>query len=341
MDIEYDSDGDEIRERKADAQVAGVKRRKKPSATDTIPSKRRKIQPAPKNNGFDELPPVMLVKGWATQKISDATHVAASPPVNARKLKPWSLLKNWREKLNDVPLFPSRTKTAELEEVVDADEDEDVQALDMTGPSQLPEKSEEDIDTALGGLDPEALKMALRQNLAAAGIDVNGLDEETLVSFAMRMFAGEEEGDDVAGELVDQLIGQEEDQADEEGEEIQGDGFSKWVVQQAETQASKRGAKSVQTPPGDTQASSSQLDTTPKARRPPTPKSSSSTENKSPDEKPTATSETRGSKRKAEAPIEATKSKRPARGFDAPTTASKARTMASGSSKPTRKGRKG
>jgi len=164
-----------------------------------------------------------------------------------------SLLPDWRERYKDKLGFPNAGAEARLEEVVD-DEDgdgadelyEDMDYVRMPRansnektplPIDMHEEEvvrEEDLDGSgeqkmeVPDIDPDALKMALRQHLAAAGMKVNGMDEQALLQFTQRMFAGGSgDADDIAGELADDLLGRgEEDEEDE--------GLLNWVSKQVE-----------------------------------------------------------------------------------------------------------
>ena len=177
--------------------------------------------------------------------------------------------------------------------------------------------------------------MAIRQNLAAAGVDVGDMDEETLMRFALKMFADEGEADDIAGEFADQLLGKGGEESDEDRNEDDNEGaFSQWVAQQAEEKASKRQPGKDLPTPADSEGKPS---ATPPNKRPPIPASmvgATSVNNTSP-------VHDRGRKRKADDPVEENIAKRPVRRFDAPTAASKARIAGPAVGKVIRRGRKG
>lgn len=63
--------------------------------------------------------------------------------------------------------------------------------------------------------DQAALMAAIQSNLAAAGGPLSGMDPQQLLEFAMRMMGGEA-GDDLAGELADNLLTQAQGEGDEE-----------------------------------------------------------------------------------------------------------------------------
>lgn len=319
-DIDYDSDGNEIRTRRADIQDLKRRRSTQLPVTAISPSKRRKIVPSLKRDAKEwqaerDLPAILLVKNRANSHIG-----TIGRHIDAKALKPYALLPDWSTKLKDAQVF-SKKGTVKLAEVPDIIEDEeDMFAEGEDGGSgwedeeeegQEGEEEEGDIGTMLGGLDPEALKMALRQNLASIGVDVNGMDEESLLRFASKMLSGEAEADDIAGELTDELLkgGEEEDEEEEEN------AFASWATELAEARASTRGENEKMTPPKSSGApSASPPDKKASEARLPTPLQDDGI---------------RGTKRKSEsAADEHSTAKRPARRFETPTASSKARVVA-------------
>jgi len=165
-----------------------------------------------------------------------------------------SLLPDWRERYKDKLGFPNVVAATSLEEVVDGEDadaaDELYDGMDYVPPPRanvngkrplpidMDEEAvmrEEDLDDAkeqemeIPDIDLDALKMALKQRLAAAGLKVNGLDEQALLQFAQRMLtAGDDDADDIVGELADDLLGRDEEEEEEEG-------LVNWVSKQVET----------------------------------------------------------------------------------------------------------
>ncbi|KAF2430832.1 hypothetical protein EJ08DRAFT_733848 [Tothia fuscella] len=267
MDIEYDSDGDAVRARQADSKEARLKRKRKELATSST-VKRRKVQDGTgiKYAGNDS-PAVLLVNERVNEMMK-------SPEKRGRGLgvKPWALLGDWREKLENAPIFAKRDLNVKLADVVDEPEyedDEDGDVLDMEEGEPTVGGDGEDDMGPLGEIDPEVLKMALRQQMAAQGL--TGVDEDMLMAFASRMLAGEGEADDIAGELADNLLEQEEENEEDEAE---GGALSQWVSQQVQT--SKGATTTDDTPLTPTKTGAVAMpphEDTPVHRRPPTPAS--------------------------------------------------------------------
>jgi hypothetical protein len=369
MDIEYDSDGEAVRARRCDAFEARRKRQRTAAtaATAGSPRKRRKVA-----SGIayasDDSPAVLLVHG----RVDETQRLPASPG-HLQALRPWALLKDWRERgLGTAPPFPTRYAPTRLAQVVDIveDEDEDEDGVgdgEGYGPdSELVGDAKEGDELSqllgAGGLDPEVLKMVLREKLSAAGL--KDLDEASLMRFAARMFAGDGEADDIAGELAEELLEQED--------ENDGGEITEWVSQQV--QSSKRGAVEDPLSPVEEPPKLLPFASTPAGRRPPTPASTATSSSADVPLPEANTSSPRGQKRKADLSAEApsqTKTKRslapsssvstvqgkkrkadpddeppqpkrPARSFDAPTAASKSRSVSTGAvtSKATRKTKK-
>jgi hypothetical protein len=281
-----------------------------------------------------DLPAIMLLK----DRVNSHTGPTPGPFLDAKASKPYALLPDWSIKLKDAQFFPKKS-TVKLAKVLDIIEDEDELleegedgASEWIDEEEEEEEAEEEggVAAMLGGLDPEALKMALRQNLAHIGIDVNGMNEESLLRFASKMLSGEAEADDIAGELADELLKEGDEEENEEETVDAGaskNAFASWATKEAEARASTRGEQGNLTPPKSYgEPSASPPDKKTNGNRPPTPAEIARKEDG-----------TRGTKRKADGAVEEDcAAKRPARRFDAPTAASKARVVA-----PAKAGRKG
>ena len=387
-DIDYGSDGDEIRQRQLDSRRTKKRKLTQPLSTQltTSPSsnKKRKVlpakgvkvvkQPTGKARSMDELPSVVLMKKAVEQRY-EAQEI---PTVDVKPLVPVGLLGDWREKFKNAPMWTGKTGGVTLEEVHDAPDDDG--GSEDTGEEIVDEDAEEgwededeDGDGEEGGgmdlqLDPEALKMAIQQNLQAAGINVKGMDEQTIMAMAMKMFAGGSEegaGDDMIGEMAEQLLGgcgagdahdDDESAAATEDEET---GFAGWVHKQAQAKATakdKREHEHEHDLPTPTDSTGK-----PSASPPEKVKPAGKSERQEMDveveaeaeagaEQDIALEKTRGTKRKADsAAVEDKGAKRTAnaRRFDAPTAASKARSVSSTTKVPVaavsgkKKGRKG
>lgn len=311
------------------------------SITTSSPSKRRRVVPALKKDAKKrraerDLPAILLLK----DRVNSHTGPTPGPLFDTKTLQPYALLPDWNVKLKNAPVF-SNTITVKLAEIPDNIEDEEdlldegedggSEWLDEDEVENEGEEEEDGLGAMLGGLDPEALKMALRQNLASIGIDVNGMNEEALLGFASKMLSGEAEADDIAGELADELLKEGEDDEDEEEESTDAvapkNALASWATKQAEARASTRSGKDNVTPPKSSGVPlASPSDKKVNGIRPPTPIANSLQKE-----------DMRGTKRKADSAAEEdSMAKRPARRFDAPTAASKARVVA-----PAKTGRKG
>ena len=88
---------------------------------------------------------------------------------------------------------------------------------------------------------------ALQSRLASAGGPLSGMDPQQLLQFALRMANGEAEGDDIAGEMADEILnqgGENEEDGDEEAEAQ----LRSWVTQQREANAEETSASAGKTP---------------------------------------------------------------------------------------------
>jgi hypothetical protein len=163
------------------------------------------------------------------------------------------------------------------------------------------------------GPSDEALLAALRQNLAAAGGPLADMDPQQLLEYVRRMAAGEDHGDDIAGEMAEALL-EGEDEEDEAGA---GEKVSSWVAQQRPTKPATQ-----ETPTADDHTN-----------QPPTPPSSEANRSVRLSEsttKPVEPDTKKSLKRKADEVVEpgvVTKvvKKRVMRSFDAPTASSQAK----------------
>lgn len=149
----------------------------------------------------------------------------------------FALLSDWRTRFGTAAPgkdAKGKGKRAAVEVVEDgADAWEDVPAeaaedADMDEETAAPVQEGEEGDgggalesiVAGSGLDPQALMRALQENLAASGAAPAGLDQATLLKYALRMLSGEGEADDIAGELADDLFEQADGDDDPDAEDI-------------------------------------------------------------------------------------------------------------------------
>jgi hypothetical protein len=234
-DLEYASDGyDDGKFAPGDTKPAKTGEKRKRSGLGGRSAKKRKLAEGYRAPGtaVTQLSPVV----WRTQAERDS------------KTKLWdgntesyALLKDWREHHADIPAWatksphsdndgvsPKAPKGAAVPELLppasvykDDDEFEDVE--------EDPEGEEE------GGIDPAILLQALQSRLAEAGGPLAGMDPQQMLQFAMRMMSNQDAGDDIAGELADQLLGgkgeEGEDDDDDDDDEAPA-GLLSWLDKQ-------------------------------------------------------------------------------------------------------------
>jgi hypothetical protein len=163
--------------------------------------------------------------------------------VAVEKLQSFSICKDWKERFRDSEGFRTAKSDSDMFDIV---EGVAVASMDEVGD----EAADEEEDGAGAELDPEILKLALRKNLGALGLDVANIDEATLLQFAAKMLANEDEVDDIVGELTEGLLG-------DGNEENEGDQFSQWVSKQVEKTTKDRSQSGAKHEEMSTQPSSS------------------------------------------------------------------------------------
>lgn len=237
----------------------------------------------------------------------------------------YALLKNWREKLGNTPRWARGSPSPKEEHAQPAKPGRTTSATVQDLPLPQVHMDEEDMEECEdeeqdgAGISQEALMAALQRQLAAAGGPLSGMDPQQLLEFAMRMASGQDEGEDIAGEMADAMLGGEDEENDEDAEEK----LLSWVAQQRNTNTEK--SESRPKSPEDTG----------KSRRLPTPPSSEANRSVHISETTTKAKQSaakgKGSlKRKAEddddeqMPTKVTR-KRVQKSFDAPTAASQAK----------------
>lgn len=214
-----------------------MNRKRKAAGVEESPSKRLKTKSgiADGPTVTEDIPPLLYMSFTERSITFDS-----SGKVVSEFGEPVSLVPDWRERYKHVNGFPKGGTTLKLEDVADDEEaaDELYEPGDfrrdangkMLYEGEGFQEGEDDAHEQMEALhiDPGALKRALREQLSAAGLTVNGMDENTLLQFAQRMFAGGgDDADDIAGELADDLLGREE-AVDEEG------GLVDWVSKKVE-----------------------------------------------------------------------------------------------------------
>lgn len=155
-------------------------------------------------------------------------------PKNA---EPYAVLADWRHRLRDIPDWvkkPSRTR-----EELRAPPQEDSASTPSGTHAPVEDAEWEDEDAEDVGeedrrevaIDPDAIMAALQSRLASAGGPLGGMDPQQLLQFALRMANGDGEGDDIAGEMADEMLNQGGEA--EEIEQTEAELLS-WVAQQRE-----------------------------------------------------------------------------------------------------------
>jgi hypothetical protein len=345
-DIEYDFEGYD------DANFVphsteSVARKRKRRAPDTCSQKRQRTANGHRKPETDVawLSNAPIV--WRPQ--ADRDPKSRPLPDDA---EPYALLKDWRQRLDNVPDWvskPSRTTrelrapsqerspSGILEAVPDGEwEDEE---------GEEGEEDEEDEEDQGGeqeapAIDPAAIMAALQSRLASAGGPLSGMDPQQLLQFALRMANGEGEGDEIAGEMADEILNQG-DEAEEGDDEAEAQLMS-WVSRQREANADETPTSTRKTP---SKAAQPHLDLADEAMGDVQPETSTVA---APDhgvaveiqhEPHTLEVKQTSRKRKADAAIDppaAPSKKRVTKSYAAPTAASQAK---SGTAKATRSGR--
>lgn len=354
-DLEYASDGYDdgnFYTHKPQAAQAGQKRKR--GIASNRGSKKQKLGENRAASRTDSLKPNWPPVVWRSQAAR-----GVEPKVLDDSAEPYALLKDWRERLADTPAWasgsphiaspksnssrPGKSKAAKVSA-----------PISPTVESEEDEEGEGDGD---GSIDPAALMAALQKNLAAAGGPLNGMDPQQLLQFAMRMMTNQDAGDDIAGELADDMLNQGEvgDDEDDDGE-APADLLS-WLAKNRDP---------THVGPSDPDAApTASLSKSPQAkqshRRPPTPPSSEATRSYRATDERREQGEARSKnaaafdqnssslkaapeaftrKRKADTTVDANtgnaSKRRAARSYDAPTTASQAKAAPA---KATRSGR--
>ena len=215
-------------------KVPPVGRKRKAAQRQEVPSKRQKTTASQADTTATVDVPSLL---WM-----DFVERSAKYNSNGKLLtefgEPVSLLPDWRERYKNVDGFPNSGSPTKLEVVEDGDEEAADELYELDGHSPKPhgERRHTEGELALDEgpheemdelhIDPEALKRAMKEQLSAMGMKVNGLDEQNLLRIAERMFVGGgEDADDIVGELVDNLLERDE-------EEDTAGGLVDWVSKQ-------------------------------------------------------------------------------------------------------------
>jgi len=322
-DLEYGSDGyDDAASEEYEVKDAKTGQKRKRVSKQTRANKRRSTANGgpPTDMSRLEQPPIV----WRTQK--DRESAVEVLDDNAQS---YSLLKDWREKMADIPCWARTFPAANSPNARPSRPDKDEAGVAVaTAPVSPPYFDEEDGGDELDEpLSREALMASLQRQLSTAGGPLRGMDPQQLLAFAMRMASDQDAGDDIAGEMADAIL---EGGEDEEGEAAEGSLLS-WVAQQ-------RNANK-----GTTEGAPSSPFAAGNRERPPTPPSSEVNRTIRTCEATMQAVEAKSSlKRKAvedeDEDADATQvvKKRATRSFNAPTVASQARAAPGKTTRPAR-----
>lgn len=204
VDLEYASDGyDDATFYTHNPQAAESGKKRKRAVPNGPGKKKQKLEeelPVSPNHVPKALPPVV----WRSQ-----ARRGTEPKLLEENTESYALLKDWRERLPDVPAWSTKASKSKAKE--------------LPAPlSPAPEPDEGDGDEGPAEIDSAALMAALQRNLAAAGGPLTGMDPEQLLQFAMRMMGDQSAGDEIAGELANDILGRgggdDDDEEEEDGE---------------------------------------------------------------------------------------------------------------------------
>ncbi|KAF2271519.1 uncharacterized protein EI97DRAFT_437767 [Westerdykella ornata] len=172
----------------------------------------------------------------------------------------YAIMKDWRERLAATPEWKPvvSSRAASLK----PDESEKAKAEQVADELMPDLRDTEELDDADEGMTSGALMAALQRNLAAAGGPLTGMDPQQLLQFAMRMMNDEAAGDDIAGELADDLLGRLPEEGDDD-EEPPAD-IMEWL-------SKNRPPHREISPETDIASANPSLKSPPVERRPPTP----------------------------------------------------------------------
>ncbi|KAK8155369.1 hypothetical protein BKA80DRAFT_257598 [Phyllosticta citrichinensis] len=223
IDIEYNSDGwNDIQGKPKIRQPSAIGNKRKKTVQGGSPQKKRKVaQDAAARIAVKSLdaPPVKWIP--ASQRMEKV--LGLNLPLEEPQ-ESFALLQDWQTRF----VTDAAPKT-------DADEEWATDSEDESKPSRSTEAGGgaggglgHDLEglVAGNGLDPQALMRALQENLSAAGAAPAGLDQNTIINYALRMLNGGEEADDIAGEMADAMFEQADDDDDEDHE------IAEWVSKQ-------------------------------------------------------------------------------------------------------------
>lgn len=290
-DIEYTSDGyfddvaengklatpNRLRQKNDDAPSVktGQKRKAASPANRSQPAKKARV--ASQETLDEDLPPTVVWVPWNERPgITSYTREGK----DAATTGPFALLADWRDRIGKFKPETGNDKALKELEVPKPEEDAEEDGDDGSGENVYGDVDGDGEDDE--AVDEEAfqahLKKALGEKLAASGMG-EGMDQATLLQYAMRMLSAEGDSDDIAGELATNLLGRAT-----EGPEAAG--ISQWLGQQGvnlEDEAEDEGDEEGEWQTEDDEAPERKFSmvtspppSLPNAQRPPTPSSTRS-----------------------------------------------------------------
>lgn len=233
-DLEYASDGYDNAKfvsKKSDQGAPKTGQKRKRGAT--VRRSRKKHKPV---KGHTE---VLMDATWLSSNAPvvwrSQMHRGVKPRLIAENAEPYALLKDWREKLANIPQWTQASPQSALPELPASYDTTGKEAVaselmlpDPEGDAWEDDDNDGGEDEA--GIDPAALMTALQSRLASAGGPLSGMDPQQLLQFAMRMANDQDAGDDIAGEMANEMLNRGDD--DEEEEEETEANLLSWVAQQ-------------------------------------------------------------------------------------------------------------
>ena len=212
-DIENCTDGyvDSLGSGSAAAPVAsGIGSKRKRSCTEEQGRKKLRAERAgPGAQAICNVPPVT----WRSSK-EKRRDINTDRQVSEKDLgAPIAIFKDWRERFGDASGFVATTNGHAddiISEVSDATSDDD------GSPSEHQHKA------IHSHLHVDALKSAIAANLASSDGLPAGLDESTLLEYAMQMMANNGSAEDLLGQLTDEIL--------EDADESNVEDIQEWVL---------------------------------------------------------------------------------------------------------------
>ncbi|KAK5112754.1 hypothetical protein LTR62_003852 [Meristemomyces frigidus] len=212
---------------------AGQKRKRGGLVNTGMTDKRRKLsgrmQQASRASAMDAVEDVLYI----SQKERYAR--AARTPETLRSLKAYALLPDWRRRFAVTEVeVKAESMPEEMQKAAEAEEEEETlsdtghmttagMVNDETGEEWEDEAEDNEAGAAAIGLDPETLKVVLRQKMADAGM--SGMDEEAFMASISKMLSGEASEGDETAQLAEMLLGKTTGATSDVG-------VSKWLEEQ-------------------------------------------------------------------------------------------------------------